>query len=202
MSKTVITFEQLSMDLQLAAENKKAAKIFNVIVYVAGFGLILGMLISAKEIPIGFLLMFASAFCFLVDAFGRRIVDKRAAKIVTDSVLQGELCVSIERLERVESKVIEAPYDSRVRVLERKNKPGHRATVYYFDSGKQWSLPNREVDYAWAKYAFVRFGGLANLSQKGDEFYYVFLQNNPDIAYIYPCKYIELDKRVQKRANM
>lgn len=202
MEKIFITFEHLSMDLQLAAENKKAYNVLNIFTYIAVPGSILGMFLLAKENFIGLLFMLASTICLLVEVFGRRIVDGRSAKIVTESILQGELCVSVETLDHVERKVIEEPYDSRVRMWERKRKPSRRSTFYCFASGKQWTPPDLEADYAWAEYAFIRAGGLANISKSGDEFYYIFLKNKPEIAYIYPCKYFALDKRVQKKANM
>lgn len=113
MEKIFITFEHLSMDLQLAAENKKAYNVLNIFTYIAVFGSILGMFLLAKENFIGLLFMLASTICLLVEVFGRRIVDGRSAKIVTESILQGELCVSVETLDHVERKVIEEPYDSR-----------------------------------------------------------------------------------------
>ena len=64
---------------------------------------------------------------------------------------------------------------------------------YYFKNGIGWRAPLGYTHYEWSKNYNVTPKGLENISISGDGFYYIHLQGNTDIAYIYPCKNFELD---------
>lgn len=63
---------------------------------------------------------------------------------------------------------------------------------YYFKSGIGWREALGYTHYEWSENYYVSPNGLENGSLSGDEFFYISLQGEPDIAYIYPCKKFEL----------
>lgn len=71
-------------------------------------------------------------------------------------------------------------------------------TVYHFAGGSSWRVPNVDKHYSWSEEFYLSSKGLDNISLEGDEFFFVRLQNRPDIAYIYPCKLFELDASLKK----
>ena len=64
---------------------------------------------------------------------------------------------------------------------------------FYFKSGAEWREPLGYTHYEWSENYYRSPKGLENLSVSGDEFYYIHLQRNVDIAYVYPCKSFEID---------
>ena len=64
---------------------------------------------------------------------------------------------------------------------------------FYFKSGAEWREPLGYTLYEWSENYYRSPKGLENLSVSGDEFYYIHLQRNVDIAYVYPCKSFDID---------
>ena len=99
-----------------------------------------------------------------------------------------EISISIEKLSHISEEIIYEPhrFATRSRITKTVN-------YFYFSSGKRWRLPIVDMHYKWSKDYYVSTAGLKNISIEGDEFFYVCLQSNPDIAYVYPCKNFMLD---------
>ena len=64
---------------------------------------------------------------------------------------------------------------------------------FHFKSGTEWREPLGYTLYEWSENYYRSPKGLENSSISGDEFYYIHLQRNVDISYIYPCKNFEID---------
>ena len=77
-----------------------------------------------------------------------------------------------------------------------------RKTVYdyTFSSGRRWRVPEPTVrkHYAWSKECGVSNKGLEQISVSGNTFYFISLQSDQEISYIYPCKLFALDKALQE----
>ena len=58
-------------------------------------------------------------------------------------------------------------------------------------------MPDVLKHYDWSKEYNLSSEGLKNISVEGNEFFYVSLQGHPDVAYVYPCKFFELDKGLE-----
>jgi len=66
---------------------------------------------------------------------------------------------------------------------------------YNFKSGAFWEIPwSIDEHYSWSSEARFSTSGIDNITSEGDEFIFVSMQGNPDIAYVYPCEVFELDK--------
>ena len=70
--------------------------------------------------------------------------------------------------------------------------------VYYFEDGSSWRAYLISMHYCWSKEFHLSKRGLENLAAQGSEFYYICLQQHPEIAYIYPCLMFRLDEELEK----
>lgn len=114
-------------------------------------------------------------------------------KAVINAVERADICISIENLSHIATETIYEPHT----VGTRRNAT-KTVQSYYFASGFCWRVPDVDKHYQWSKEYYISSKGLENISIQGDEFYFVSLQGYHDIAYIYPCKNFELDKRLEK----
>lgn len=103
-----------------------------------------------------------------------------------------ELSISKETFSHIAAEEIHEPYTYRPR---RRNRVRVHPSVpvYYFNGSTAWQAPRVNNHYSWSTEFSFSPQGLDNISLAGDEFYFVEMQNYPDISYIYPCKYFELD---------
>lgn len=65
---------------------------------------------------------------------------------------------------------------------------------YNFKSGASWEIPMVIKHYAWSPEARFSTNGIDNITSEDDEFIFVRMQDDPEIAYVYPCEVFELDK--------
>lgn len=128
--------------------------------------------------------------------FARYYVAAREYKLQREAIKnmldRGDICVSVEKLSHIAEETIYEPHPGRRRVHSTKI-----VTFYYFMSGGRWRVPLGE-HYEWSHNYRLSSKGLENVSLVGDEFYYVSLQGYHEVAYIYPCKYFELDSSLKK----
>ena len=101
---------------------------------------------------------------------------------------QGEISISNEVFRNIAHETIYEPHR-----VGRRASVTKMITVYYFNGGSSWRVPDVDKHYAWSHEFYISSKGLANISIVGDEFYFVSLQAHPEIAYIYPCKNFALD---------
>ena len=120
--------------------------------------------------------------------------DYRAQKKAINDILErGDVSVSVEQLNSIGEELIYEPHRNLTNT-----KLTRATTFYYFASGKSWRVPNVLKHYKWSSECYVSTAGLKNISIEGDEFYFVSLQGDYDIAYIYPCKNFELEENLRK----
>ena len=125
----------------------------------------------------------------------RYIRDMRAYRNTKAQILgaieRGDISVSVETLSHIAEETIYEPYTMSV------GGEAHRSNwktvrMFYFEGGGSWRVPRVEKHYAWSKDYYMSPSGLLNTSTQGEDFFFVCLQGNYDIAYIYPCDRFEL----------
>ncbi len=156
------------------------------IIPVTLLALIVGFLL--KNVLIG-LLIFALAAYHLV----RYIIERKDymdnKKAIKEMIERGDVAVSVETLSHIAEETVYEP--NRVVQRDRVIKTVKR---YCFASGASWRVSRVDRHYGWSRECFISTKGLENISISGDEFFYISLQENHEIAYIYPCKSFELEK--------
>jgi hypothetical protein len=116
--------------------------------------------------------------------------------MIDDGLERGEISIGVEKLSSIRQEEIYEPHH-----IGRRAQTTKTVTFYYFESGIQWREPSIARHYQWSKEYYISSKGLENISISGDEFYYVVLQGNPDIAYIYPCKNFVLDESLKQKSK-
>ena len=98
-----------------------------------------------------------------------------------------DISISVEKLERIDHDTIYEPHSGVKRVKALKT-----VKVYCFASGIRWRVPDVDKHYTWSVDYCLSTKGLDNLSLVGDEFYFISVQGDFEISYIYPRKIFEL----------
>ncbi len=144
-----------------------------------------------KKIWIGLLIFSFAAYHIVRYAieYKKYKAKKKAIIAVID---RGDISISVEKLSHIAEETVYEPYAHL----------GHShsakvATLFYFVSGGSWRLPTFSKHYEWSKDYYISSQGLVNVSVSGDEFFFISLQGHYDIAYIYPCKFFELDSSLE-----
>jgi len=192
MRKEKITLEAIKQDLMkmvnFQLSNKNDWR-FSYIVPITLLAVMAGVLL--KNVIVG-LLIFAVAAYHIVRYVIEYREHKKSKLAIISLVERGEISISNEVFSHIANETIYEPH-----------RVGRRAhatkviTVYYFNSGSSWRVPNVDKHYAWSKEFYISSKGLENISISGDEFYIVSLQSHHEIAYIYPCKNFELDANLK-----
>ena len=195
MKKEKITLEAIKQDLMkmvnFQLSNKNDWR-FSYIVPITLLAVMAGVLL--KNVIVG-LLIFAVAAYHIVRYVIEYREHKKSKLAIISLVEKGEISISNEVFSHIANETIYEPH-----------RVGRRAhatkviTVYYFNSGSSWRVPNVDKHYAWSKEFYISSKGLENISISGDEFYIVSLQSHHEIAYIYPCKNFELDATLKNNA--
>ena len=120
----------------------------------------------------------------------RYIRDMRAYRNTKAQILaaieRGDISVSVETLSHIAEETIYEPHTVGCHVHARRYAM-KTVTMFYFEGGGSWRLPRVDKHYAWSKDYYMSPSGLLNTSTQGEDFFFVCLQGNYDIAYIYPC---------------
>ena len=192
MKKEKITLEAIKQDLMkmvnFQLSNKNDWR-FSYIVPITLLAVMASVLL--KNVIVG-LLIFAVAAYHIVRYMIEYREHKESKLAIISLVERGEISISNEVFTHIANETIYEPH-----------RVGRRAhatkviTVYYFNSGSSWRVPNVDKHYAWSKEFYISSKGLENISISGDEFYIVSLQSHHEIAYIYPCKNFELDANLK-----
>ena len=188
MKKEKLTLEAIKQDLMKTVGfqlSNKTAWRFSYIVPITLLAVMVGVLL--KNVIVG-LLIFSIAAYHIV----RYVIEYRAYSQKKNAVIlmieREEISISNEILSHIATETIYEPHRVGRRALATKT-----ITVYYFNGGSSWRLPSVDKHYDWSKDFYISSKGLENISISGDEFYFVSLQTNNEVAYIYPCKNFELD---------
>ena len=196
MKKEKLTLEAIKQDLMKVVSFQLSNKIvwrFSYIVPITLLAVMIGILL--KNVLIG-LLIFSIAAYHIV----RYVIEYRAYSQKKNAVIsmieREEISISNEIFSHIATKIIYEPHGGGRRAFATKT-----ITVYYFNGGSSWRLPSVDKHYDWSKDFYISSNGLENISISGDEFYFVSLQANHEVAYIYPCKNFELDESLKNNVS-
>ena len=104
-------------------------------------------------------------------------------KMIREAAECGEITVSIETVSHIAEETVYEPHLSL-----RGSRASKQVSMFYFQSGGSFRLPEAEIHYSWSNEHYISTKGLINITCSGDEFYLVSLMRNREIAYVYPCK--------------
>lgn len=113
-------------------------------------------------------------------------VNRAHKKKLLTQIERGDISISEEVLSHIALETVYEPHAGRRRA--RSAKIVH---IYYFRSGASWRNYPVEKHYAWSKLYDMSPKGLENTSVAGDAFYYVRLQSDGEIGYVYNKKLFE-----------
>ncbi len=187
MTKEKITIHAVKQDLTRLALWQQANRaewrftyIFPITLIAVLVGIVLKNVLVAG-------LIFLPALYHIV----RYVIDYRAYKAKKSALLsmidRGDISVSLEKLSHIAKETVYEPHYHYSSTHSAKE-----ITVYYFDGGSSFRVPNFYKHYEWSKEYYISTKGLENISLSGDEFFFISLQDHHDISYIYPCKNFEL----------
>jgi len=164
---------------------------FSYIIPITLLAVMIGILL--KNILAG-LFIFSFAAYHIVRFFMEYKNYKAKKNAIEEAIARGDISISIERLSHIAVEVI---YEPHFRL-----KHSHAAkevTFFYFASGSSWRIPAVRTHYGWSKDYYTSTEGLKNISISGEEFFYISLQGNYDIAYIYPCDFFTIDGELKSK---
>ena len=191
MKKEKLTLTNVTKDLRDIAffniSNVRPWR-FSFIAPITMLAVMLGILLSS--VWVGILIFLPAVYHIIryVQEYRKHLIQKKALSDVLD---RGEVSVSVKQLSHIAEETIYEPHSS-----GRYAHATKEVTFFYFEAGGHWRMPYT-LHYSWSKDYHLSPKGLENISLKGDEFFYVSLQGHYDIAYIYPCKFFELDSSLK-----
>ena len=196
MKKDILTFDAIKMDFLKILAFRLKNKIIWRFTFFFPFALIAVLLgIKFNDIFV-FLAASPPALYNVVRFIIDYVKHRKNKKTVLSFFERGEISISTEVFSHIAVETVYEPHGS-----------GHRGgstksvRVYYFRGGASWRIQEAYMHYSWSKNYCLSTKGLENLSIAGDEFFYIKLQNHPDIAYIYPCKIFELDACINNNST-
>ena len=188
MKKEKLTLEAIKQDLMKMVGFQLSNKTdwrFSYIVPITLLAVFAGILL--KNVFVGLLIFLFAAYHIV-----RYVIEYRAYSQKKNAVIsmieRGEISISNEIFSHISTETVYEPHR-----VGRRARATKTITVYYFNGGSSWRVPNVDKHYAWSKEYYISSKGLENISISGDEFYFVSLQANHEVAYIYPCKNFEFD---------
>ena len=189
MKKELVTIDNIKHDLLLSIRsnyvNKSEWRI-SVAISITLLAIITGFLL--KNIWIG-LVIFIPALYQIIRYIIAEKKFKRKVRVAEDAVNRGEFIISLETLDKVREETIYEPHSGyRGRTNLTKD-----VCFFYFASGIKWRMPRVAKHYEWSKEYYISSEGLNNTSVSGNEFYFVKLESDPKISYIYNSKFFELE---------
>ncbi len=194
MTKEPLTLAALSKDLRTIAEKQVTiAADYRSSYYIPVTFLAIAAGIFLQNIWIG-LLIFSFAAYHIVRSVMTVLQHRKIKKSILTLIDRNAVSVSRETLSHISVETIHEPHVTR----RRRTRAFKEAAFFHFASGKTWRLLAIPNYYEWSKDYFHSSAGLYNISIQGDEFFLVTLQDHPEIACVYPCKFFILDAALQK----
>ena len=188
MTKEKLTLENISNDLMIVVrynllpqrnEWSRAYRIPGLLACV-----IIGCVIKAYLIAfLAFILV-----VFDIANFVMSCKKKPKKNFISGELGRDDISISVEKYSHTSTESVCESSVSRRRHARMKN-----IKYFHFKSGNSWRVPTISNHYNWSKNYSFSSKGLDNISIIDDEFFYICLQGYHDVAYIYPCKYFELD---------
>ena len=194
MNKETLTIEGIRQDLQLVT----SAQISNH--HATGnayFALYLAMLAALgayfKNVWVELVgLIPIVVYWIIVKA---KIYEPRRQRFYKE-FMRADISISVERFSHISEEMIYEPHKRR---LSRGGTTvAKQVFFYHFESGLNWREPAIREHYKWSREFCISPQGLKNISVGGNEFYFVSLQGDSTVSYIYPCKTFELDASLKE----
>lgn len=110
---------------------------------------------------------------------------KKAIQSITDRT---QVSVSIEKFSHIAEEIVYEPHS----FVSRRRYKTRPVDYMHFMSGAAWRVPNFSKHYNWSSDKYMTLRGLDNISTLGEEYFFVCLQNQSKISYVYPCELFEL----------
>ena len=193
MKKETITLDAIKKDFMIVVNEQMANKSdwrFSYIIPSTLTAILIGALMKSVWIS---LLIFLPAIYHIAVYVSERKKLKAGKAGVLALIERGDISISTEELSHIANETIYEPH-----VTYRHRHHTKEIKRYYFSGGSSWRVPNIETLYSWSKEFYLSPYGLSNISLDGDEFFFIRLKCDYDIAYIYPCKTFELDPSLRK----
>lgn len=207
MTKETLTREGIQHDLKKQAEqlyhNKSGARLVIAIPFTI-WAVAIIIFFGFKAIP-----LLISALLLLVAAYqyyGYFTDWKRYGthkKMILEAIHRADFSISVQKLSHISRDTVYEPYEHTTFWHGTHAHAAKETTVFCFEGGDSWRLPfvsgqdhpaRISRHYSWSREFHLSSKGLLNVSIPGNDFYYVSLQSDYEISYVYPCKLFTLDK--------
>lgn len=192
MKKEKITLDNIKEDLEFFADlnmSKKAGVYVALLILAFILAFIAGMIV--RSFLTGLLVMVIASIYPTVRLILENSKKRKMQNTVRSVSTREEISISVEELSHVSEETASAPSWTG---SHRRVKLNY---VWHFTSGAEWVKPLYFSGFfPWSKEYSLGESGFITTSVAGDKFYYVSLQSDPDINFIYPCKFFELDEKL------
>lgn len=192
MKKEKITLDNIKEDLEYFAYlnmSKKAGVYVALLILAFILAFIAGMIV--KSFILGILVMVIASVYPTVRLILENSKKRKMQNTVRSVSTREEISISVEELSHVSEETASAPSWTG---SHRRVKLNY---VWHFTSGAEWVKPLYFSGFfPWSKEYSLGESGFITTSVAGNKFYYVSLQSDPDINFIYPCKFFELDEKL------
>lgn len=200
MKKEILKLENIQKDLERIADEKISNAEdwrFSYIFPLTVLAIVLGLFF--KSIIVG-ILAFSFAAYHIVMYVKEFKIHAEKRKTLRSNLDRGDISISLEVLSHISEETIYEPHTHhRGPRIDRDSTKD--ISVLYFMSGGSWRIPKVYKHYEWSPDYHLTTQGLKNISVQGNEYYYVCLQGHYEIAYVYPCKFFELDEGLMKKTK-
>ncbi len=196
MKKETITLGIIQNDLMkiaCAKQSNQADWRYSYIVPITLLAIGAGM--PLESVWVGLVVFLPSVYHIV--CYVRECGEHKARTSAVRAVIErGDVSISVKTLSHIATETVYEPHSMGKRRVATKE-----IKVYYFKGGSSFRdlfAGNLEGHYTWSADFKMSAKGLENVSLSGDDFYYIVLQGNAEVAYIYPCKYFEVEESLRK----
>lgn len=192
MKKEKITLDNIKEDLEYFAYlnmSKKAGVYVALLILAFILAFIAGMIV--RSFLTGLLVMVIASIYPTVRLILENSKKRKMQNTVRSVSTRKDISISVEELSHISEETASAPSWTGSRRRVKLNY------VWHFTSGAEWVKPLYFSGFfPWSKEYSLGESGFITTSVAGNKFYYVSLQSDPDINFIYPCKFFELDEKL------
>ena len=199
MQKQTLTLENIRFDLRLKAKENKRLHANTALSWMFWTFVLFTVLwfIFLWAVPLPGIALAGISLFLGVRYVGEYRARHADVKALCTAIEGADLSIDVEHFSHITKEVIVEPH--------RHGFDTHLTNVaymVYFESGCSWRKPEWISRlYQWSKTHSLSFEGLDNISLTGDPFYCVTLQGHPDVSYIYPAKFFNLDPSLKGRVK-
>lgn len=187
MKKEILRKENIREDLLKAIEQRNAVRWEWRMCYIGPLvaGSLVMMLCFFQYWWLGLLTLVPAVYhaVFLVRDLQK---NRKITAALRDSLERDEISVSEEILSHIAEEAVYEPHRR-----GRGARSMKAVQVFYFRSGASWRHYEVAKHYGWSKEFHMTPAGLENTSAAGDAFYFIRLQSDGDVGYIYNKKLFE-----------